>query len=1128
MKKQLFPLIIALLPWICFAQVNDDFGDGNFTQDPPWQGNHEHFKINDAFQLQIDQEGFSDTSYLQTPNQLLDSTSWEFFIKLSLSPSANNYARVYLVADQPDLSSNLQGYFLQFGESLSNDAIELFRQNGNEITSVCRGVEGNIASSFNAKIKVEHRNNGDWLVYSDFNSTGQYNLECQGNDQSVSSSSYFGFFCQYTSSNATHFYFDDIVIQNYQTDEEAPEIRSVLVIAPDELEVQFNEIITAETAENLQNYSVNLSVGNPISAFLNENHNEVRLQFADAFEMDQIYELSIKNITDLNGNRLIDTIVGFSRIDISAYDVVINEIMADPSPVVQLPDAEYLEIYNRTPASINMLGWNLEIGGNLKSFPEVILQAHSHLILCKESNLSLFSDLGPCAGFSSFSLTNDGQSLRLLAPGELEIHRVEYSDEWYRDTEKDDGGWSIEQISPADFCSEDRNWIASNDPRGGSPGTQNSVYDPEPVIPQIEGVEVVDNPLLLVYFNQQMQGSDIMDKSFYRVQPGDWQPQQVMMHDSIHSVFLIFSTPFEIGVEYRLQINGSMYNCAGQLLETPVEIPFMVPKIAQIGDVVINEIMADPEPVQGLPSYEYLELFNAANAPIDLCGWQLETGSVLRQIDEFLLYPQSYLLLAENDAVEELSEYADVYGMSSFSLTNGGTILVLRNQDGGIIHQVEYEDDWYGDEEKEEGGWSLEAIDPLAYCLEEPNWIASTDIRGGSPGSINSVNGIPGNTEPLMIQRIELLGEHSIRVYFSDKMDSLLLGQLEHYWMDQNLGHPLECHIEGPKYHSVRLSLSDRLVRGVVYTLEIQEGLLACDGSSAAGLSQLFALPDPIEKGDLVFNEVLFDPAIEDGEYVELVNVSSKILETSGLSISRIKINQYDTSWYTADLNGALLFPQDYIAYSPSASQVLKVYYSENPNQIISLADLPDFPNKDGHLILHLSSSPDHVIDELRYDESMHHSLLRVTKGISLEKINLYGGNEASNYHSAASSVNYGTPAYQNSQFLEEKMAKSSFEISPEIFSPDNDGFEDVLQINYQMNEVGYQLNLIIYDSRGRKIKHLVQNELLGTDGVFFWDGQDEDFQKADMGIYILWFEYFDLQGKVQTEKLTTVLGGRL
>ena len=216
----------------------------------------------------------------------------------------------------------------------------------------------------------------------------------------------------------------------------------------------------------------------------------------------------------------------------------------------------------------------------------------------------------------------------------------------------------------------------------------------------------------------------------------------------------------------------------------------------------------------------------------------------------------------------------------------------------------------------------------------------------------------------------------------------------------------------------------------VVYSLEIQEGLLACDGSSAEGLSQLFALPDPIEKGDLVFNEVLFDAAIDDGEYVELVNRSSKILETSGLSISRIKINQYDTSWYTVELNGALLFPQDYIAYSPSASQVLKVYYSENPGHIISLADLPDLPNSECHLILHLSSSPDYIIDELQYDESMHHSLLRVTKGVSLEKINLYGGNEASNYHSAASSVNYGTPAYQNSQFLEEKRAKSAFEIS--------------------------------------------------------------------------------------------------
>lgn len=1128
MKKHLFPLIIAFLPWMCFAQVNDDFGDGDFSQNPSWQGDSGHFKINDAFQLQLDQEGLSDTSYLFTSNHLIDSTSWEFYIKLSFSPSANNNARVYLVSDQSDLSAALNGYFLQFGESLSNDAIELFRQNGTELTSICRGSEGSIASSFMAKIKVQHRDNGDWLIYSDFNNTGQYHLECQGNDQSISSTAQFGFFCQYTSSNATSFYFDDIDIKNYQVDEEKPHINSVLVTASNELQLSFNEVIMVEAAENRYHYSVNYLVGNPISAQINENHDGVTLAFANAFEMDQIYELSIQNIADLSDNIMNDTLVAFSRIEISPFVVVINEIMADPSPVQQLPDAEYLEIFNRSSAAISLSDWNLEIGTSLRAFPDVILQAESYMILCKESNLPLLSSYGNCAGFSSFSLSNDGQSLRLLAPGDMEIHAVEYTNDWYHDPDRDDGGWSMEQINPADFCSEEMNWKASDDPRGGSPGTQNSVFDSEAVNPKIEALEVADNPLLLLFFNQQMELSDILNKSNYLVQPGNIQAQQVIAHDTSRSVYLIFSDPFEIGIEYSLQVTGSIHNCVGQVLLTPMEAPFMVPKIAQEGDVVINEIMADPEPVNALPPYEYLELFNTSNAPIDLCGWQLQTGSVLRQIDEFLLYPQSYLLLCENEAVELFSEYTNVYGMSSFSLTNGGTQLVLRNQDAGIIHQLEYDDDWYDDEEKEDGGWSLEAIDPLEYCMEESNWTASTDSRGGSPGLLNSVDGIPEPVEDLFIQRIELLTAVSIRVYFSQKMDSIQLGQLAHYSIDQGMGLPLDCHIEGPKYLSVQIILPDSLQRGIVYTLEIQEGLFACDGSSAIGLTQLFAFPDPIAKGDVVFNEVLFDAAIDDGEYVELVNISSKILETSGLSISRIKVNQYDTTWYTAELNGALLFPLDYIAYSPSPTQVLKVYQSENPEQIISLTDLPDLPNSQGHLILHLSSSQDSIIDELEYDEGMHHSLLKVTKGVSLEKINLYASNDASNYHSAASSVNYGTPAYQNSQYLDNKTASAAFELSPEIFSPDNDGYEDVLQINYKMDEVGYQLNLMIYDSRGRKTKHLVQNELLGTEGVFYWNGEDEDFQKANMGIYILLFEYFDLQGNVKTEKLTTVLGGKL
>lgn len=1034
MKKHIILFSWLLLPFLINAQVSEDFEDGDFTQNPDWIGDESHFVVNFDFQLQLNNEGLSDTSYLATSNSIMDSTSWEFFVKLSFSPSSNNNGRVYLVSDQHDLSGSLNGYFLQFGESLSDDAIELFRQNGAEITSICRGTEGSVASSFQAKIRVIHKNNGDWIVYSDFNNTGQFQVECQGNDDSLSSTSFFGYFCKYTSSNSTKFYLDNIEIRYMEVDTEKPEVEAVVLESSKDLKVSFNEIVSEEMAINLMNYTVSQSVGNPIVAELSDGKSEVLLQFENDFAIGQEYQITIEDIEDLSGNVMEPTVETFARVEISPFDVVINEIMADPTPEIQLPNAEYLEIFNRTSTVIALQGWKLEIGGTLKDFPEAYIPANSYLILCKESNIPLLSPYGECVGFSSLSLTNGGQLLRLLSPLDAVIHEVEYTDDWYLDPDKDDGGWSLEQINPSDFCSQAINWRAAEDARGGSPGEINSIYDDTPAFPQVSELEVVDNPLLLLTFNQQMDLQDILKKSNYTVNPGGISVQQVMAKDTSSSVFLVFEDQFVIGENYQLVIEGEIRNCAGQLMDTPVEIGFMVPKIASEGDIVINEILADPEPAYGLPSHEYLELFNTSNAPINLSGWTLQIGSTIKSFDAYLLAPQSFVIICGSDAVASLSEYGETYSMSSFSLTNGGTQLVLRNLGGGIIHQIEYDDDWDGDDDKSDGGWSLEAIDPMEYCVEQPNWVESIDEKGGTPGSLNSVNGTSGDVEPLRIQRVELLSETSIRVYFSEKMDSISLSQIQNYFIDQDIGNPIQCNIEGPKYKMVVLSLAQELSNAVVYTLEIQNGLFECNGNSAGGLYISFAVPDDIEKGDIVFNEILFDPAINDGEYMELVNVSDKILETAGLSISRMKVNQYDTSWYTADLQSALLFPDDYVAYASSPSQVLKVYYSEQPEQILQLTDLPDLPNTEGHFLLHLTSSTDSIIDELQYSEDMHHGLLKDTKGVSLEKINLKGGNASGNWHSAASTVNYGTPAYQNSQFLENEASQSAFELEPEVF----------------------------------------------------------------------------------------------
>ena len=56
----------------------------------------------------------------------------------------------------------------------------------------------------------------------------------------------------------------------------------------------------------------------------------------------------------------------------------------------------------------------------------------------------------------------------------------------------------------------------------------------------------------------------------------------------------------------------------------------------------------------------------------------------------------------------------------------------------------------------------------------------------------------------------------------------------------------------------------------------------------------------------------------------------------------------------------------------------------------------------------------------------------------------------------------------------------------------------------------------------------MIKSELLGSEGRFQWDGIDDDNQKARVGIYIIYVEIFNLQGKINKFKKQVVLGAKL
>jgi len=169
------------------------------------------------------------------------------------------------------------------------------------------------------------------------------------------------------------------------------------------------------------------------------------------------------------------------------------------------------------------------------------------------------------------------------------------------------------------------------------------------------------------------------------------------------------------------------------------------------------------------------------------------------------------------------------------------------------------------------------------------------------------------------------------------------------------------------------------------------------------------------------------------------------------------------------------------------------------------------------------------IIDNFHYYEGLHYPLLNSTDGVSLERISFdRPTDDATNWHSASETAGFATPAYQNSQFMNYTNEKDNITILPEIFSPDNDGYNDVLNIIFSFDVPGYMANITIYDSRGRLVCNLVKNKLLGTSGSFSWNGINENNEKASIGIYIIYLEVFDLKGKVKHYKKTAILGGKL
>lgn len=856
--RQILTLFCCFISLHFLAQVQDNFNDGDFTQNPSWMGDDSVFVVFDDggdLKLRSNKTIASSTFYLSTASSLVQNTQFEFSLKLSFNTSSTNFVDVFLTADQSNLmSATLNGYFVRIGGT--SDEISLYKSVNGAITEILDGTDAvTNSSSNNLKIKVVCSATGDWDLQRDLTGTGNsYASEGVVNDVTFTTASFFGI--KITQSTASFFqkhFLNDVYVGPIILDVTPPTIVSTTVIDANNFDVLYSENVDQVSVETTTNY-----------------------------------------------------------------------------------------------------------------------------------------DLQPFNSIATAS--RDGANLAL--------------------------------------------------------------------------------------------------------------------------VHYVTSLPLANGNSYTFfanNINDLNSNTAPQLM---ANFTFLVAEVPAEGDVVISEFFCDPSPRVGLAEIEFVEIFNKSGKVFHLQDWQLGDNATSGTITDGWILPGEYKVLCPTSAVDS---FPNAIGVTSFpSLNNSGDNIVIRDTGSVVIDSLTYTDAWYRDEVKKEGGYTVELINPNDPCSAADNWIASTASAGGTPGAQNSVFDATPDTQAPSIVSLEALAPNFLKLKFSEGMDSL---SLVNAVVGTNPSLTVASRfISGAFPDSMMLIFVENLNPSTSYQIQVDQ--LADCWNNTANLSGNFILADNANTGDLVINEILFDPYTGGYDFVEIRNNSSKVLDLFGYRLA----NYDDSLANIKTINEHfLVYPNDFVVISADTTFIMQ-HYTSTPGRFIQMA-IPTYSNDSATVYL-LDQTK--IIDQVSYKDSWHFELLNSTDGVSLERIDPFGSsNDENNWHSASEMAGFATPGYENSQLMYGEN-DGNINLTKAIFSPDSDGNEDVLQINYEMINEGKVANLTIYDDRGRKVKELVKSDLIGNKGTYTWDGVADNNQKASIGTYVLLFDAYDLNGKQITKKIAFVLAGKL
>ncbi len=641
--------------------------------------------------------------------------------------------------------------------------------------------------------------------------------------------------------------------------------------------------------------------------------------------------------------------------------------------------------------------------------------------------------------------------------------------------------------------------------------------------PFVHEVRSVGRDQIFLLFSEPMQQVALLQADNYKVKTSNGTAVSVMSvrkaAGDTAGVYLQLGNFSQMNLHLTIE---NLVDLGGMAL-TNSEFDYTFIPTAQFGDIVFNELMADPTPVVKLPNAEYIEIKNTSEFPINLKNWILEVNGKQKLLSDKTLEGGGYLIFCGTGGNANFGSYGACLEVLGLALANDGVNLKLFSAPTVLIDSFSYTPAMHR-KGFSDGGCSLERIDPLRKCGPDSNWGTSIAENGGTPGAENSLFRDNRDNLSPTIGSVIVANPGLLEVCVSE-MPDLKLNAADLFSYLPSLPAPDSILFDKIRLKYLIYFPKGTLKNGVIYNLVVDGLADECSNKSPIERHEFWYYTPKL--GDLLINEVLFNPFPGGVDFVEIYNHSGKKVELGEVYLGSRDNDQKIKSMYFLSNKSEIMLDMQYATFTSDSDVLLKNYYSACPECIYEMKKFPAYNLDEGCVVL-LNKELE-IIDEFCYLESMHHPMISDVKGISLERNNFSKpSTDPLNWHSASATVGFATPGYQNSSvdFIPKKSDIVTFD--PKIFSPNDDGINDRFLIKISPGQSGLIVNIRIYNEGGLEIRRLANNLMIGAQDVIEWDGTTGNHQKAGLGIYIIRVELFGLQFGKRQFKSVCVLTDRL